>query len=192
MKRLALMASAAVLLWGSVFLGSGLVFAQPPDFPDPFPEEIGEPDFGRPQQGLPPEAITAIVIVGVIGVIIGLAITIALILALASCFKRIPPQYRLMEPGMVWLLLIPCFNIVWIFFVYLRLPLSYQNYFRAHGRTDVGDCGYQLGLWYCISVVASVIPFVNYCAGPIALVLLIIYLVKVLGLKGQIPVGATS
>jgi hypothetical protein len=175
-------------------LGSvGTLLAQPPDFPqDPFPQGIGEPDFGPGAQDLPPEVITGMVVGGIIGLVIGLAILIAIALALSSCFKRIPPQYRLMEPGMVWLLLIPCFNLIWNFFVYPRLSQSFQNYFGAHARTDVGDCGRQLGLWYAICAAASIVPFLNYCTIPISLVLLIIYLVKVLGLKGQIPVGATS
>ncbi len=50
----------------------------------------------------------------------------------------------------------------------------------------MGDCGEQIGLYCAICVVASIVPFVNYIAGPASLILGIIYLVKVLTLKGQI------
>jgi hypothetical protein len=138
-------------------------------------------------------AIAAVfIVIGLIALAVSLAIIIALCWFLSSCYKRIPPQYRLMEPGQVWLMLIPCFNIVWIFFVYPRLAKSFKAYFNAHGVTDVGDCGEQIGLWYCICVVVSIIPLVNYIAGPASLVLLIIFLVKAAGLKGRIPEGATA
>ena len=95
-----------------------------------------------------------------------------------------------MEPGLVWLLMIPLVPLVWNFFVYLRLPESYQSYFASVGRTDVGDCGRGIGQWYAICFLACAVPCVNYVAGPAALVLLIIFLVKVMGLKNQIPMTA--
>jgi hypothetical protein len=121
-----------------------------------------------------------------------LAINAVICFLLWGCFKRIPQQYRAMEPNMVWLLMIPCFGLVWNFFVFPRLSQSYQQYFAAQGRTDVGDCGKQIGLGLAICAALSIIPFVNYCTGVVALVLLIIYLVKVLGLKGQIPENAVA
>ena len=88
---------------------------------------------------------------------------------------------------MVWLLMIPCFNLVWNFFVYLQLADSYKAYFASVGRTDVGDCGRGIGLGYAICAACCIIPCLNYLAGPVALVLLIIYLVKAMSLKDQIP-----
>ncbi|HET6880776.1 MAG TPA: hypothetical protein VFI31_11515 [Pirellulales bacterium] len=148
--------------------------------------------FGQPGQEIPPELIGVWIAIIVVALIVGLAIAIVIAVLISGCYARIPQQYRDMEPGMVYLMLIPCLNIVWVFFVTLRLSTSFQKYFAAHGRTDVGDCGYQLGLWYSICVVASIVPCVNYVAGPASLVLLILFLVKVMGLKNQIPVGATS
>jgi hypothetical protein len=126
----------------------------------------------------------------VVAILIGLGIAIAIILMLSSCLKRVPQQYRKMEPGMVWLLLIPLFNIVWNFFVYKAIAESFQAYFQAQNRTDVGDCGQSLGLAYCICVCACIIPIVNMLAGPASLVLLIICLVKFFGLKNMIPANS--
>jgi len=122
--------------------------------------------------------------------LVGLAIAVVIAYLIFSCYQRIPARHRQMEPWQVWLMLIPLFNLVWVFFVFPKLGKSYQSYFAEQGRTDVGDCGEKVGLWYAICVVLSCIPCVNYIAGPAALILLIIFLVKVLTLKGQIPEGA--
>jgi hypothetical protein len=118
-----------------------------------------------------------------VGIVIGVAITVVIIILVAGCLKVLPPECREMEPNMVWLLLIPLFNLVWNFFVYPKVSRSFQRYFAAQGRTEFGDCGEKIGLWCAICSACCVVPCLNYVAGPAALVLLIIYLVKVLGLK---------
>jgi hypothetical protein len=134
-----------------------------------------------------PEALLVIYgIAVVIGLVVGLGIAAVICFILSDCFKAIPQEHREMEPGMVWLLMIPCFPLVWNFFVFLKLPKSYQSYFAAQGVEDVGDCSEKLGLWYAITVACSIIPCVNYIAGPASLVLLIIYLVKAVELKKRV------
>jgi hypothetical protein len=114
---------------------------------------------------------------------------------LAGCLKAIPEEHRKQQPNMVWLLLIPLFNIVWMFFVYPKIAESFKSYFDSIGRTDVGDCGRGLALTYCILVCCGIIPYVGACTGLAALVIWIIVLVKFSTLKGQIqnpPTGFTS
>jgi len=127
---------------------------------------------------------------GVIAVValIGLAVAVLIILFLGSCLRRVPPPYRKMEPGMVWLLIIPVFNLIWNFFVYKAISESYQGYFQSQGRSDQGDCGKNLGLAYAICNCICVVPVLNAFAGIATLVLLIICLVKFSGLKKQILV----
>ena len=178
---------------------------------DGFPEEFSEfedefsVDFGdetteySPRYGgsdfedLPPAMQAAVIIICVLVFLVMLGITIFILYLLYKLLDALPPQYRLMEPGLVWLLLIPCFNLIWNFFVYPRIARSYQNYFYAHGRTDVGDCGATLGIWFSVCHVLISIPCVNYITGifcgPAMLVLLIIYLIKLHELKRQIPSG---
>jgi len=123
---------------------------------------------------------------GIVGLVIFLGIMIAIILMVQSVYKRIPPEHREMEPGMVWLLLIPCFNVIWNFFVFPKLSSSLKSYFYTIGRTDVGDCGGGLGLAYAILSAVSIIPYLNCLTFPAAIIILIIYLVKVTSLKNQI------
>ena len=122
-----------------------------------------------------------------IAILIGLAVSIVICLIITKCFQRIPREHRQMEPGMVWLLLIPCFNLVWNFFVWIRLANSYKSYFSAAGVTDVGDCGYTINLAYCIATVCCLVPCLNYLAAIVSLILLILRLIKANELKNRIP-----
>jgi hypothetical protein len=139
----------------------------------------------------------ATLLIGMVAVIVvGLAIWATLTaiqcIIMSGALKRLPPAYRRQEPGNVWLLFIPCFSIVWAFFVLPRVSQSLRAYFNSVGRNDVGDCGEGLGLASCIVYVCSLIPipYLSTAVGITWFVLLIIYLVKVNGLKNQIPVDA--
>lgn len=133
-----------------------------------------------------------LLIVGV-ALVVSYAILITLCWFVSSCLQRLPPEHRKQQPGLVWLLLIPCFNLVWNFFVFPKLAESYQSYFAAQGRTDTGDCGYGLAMTYCVGAVITtfvgMIPYVgaiNCLVGPALLVVLIVFLVKAGSLKGQV------
>ncbi len=127
------------------------------------------------------------IFIALAGLAVGMAISIVVILIIQSFYKRIPPEHRRMEPGMVWLLVIPCFGIVWNFFVFLKLSDSFKSYFDSQGVMDVGDCNRSLALAYCIAAVLCIVPCLNYIAGPVSLVLLVITLVKYNELKNRIP-----
>jgi hypothetical protein len=144
------------------------------------------------QPDIPPEAAFAFiaVIAGVI-LVVSLAVQLVICLLVYKCAQRIPEQYQQIPPGHVWLLMIPCFAIIWNFFVFPKIAAGYAAYFRAHEDTSVGDCGAQLALIYCIAVCCSLVPIVQYVAGPASLVLLIIVLVKFWELRGRIPEGAS-
>ena len=132
----------------------------------------------------------AMLLIAVCVGLIGLAIMALICWNLMGCLKSIPAPYRKMDPPLVWLLMIPCFHLVWNFFVYLRLPASYQAYFAATGKGDGSDCGRSIGLAYAICSACCVIPFLNYLAGPAAFVLLIVFLVKANGYKKLIGAEA--
>jgi len=140
-------------------------------------------------RGLDPEALTSVVavviLVGALCVYFGVKVVVCLLVA--GVYKRIPPQHREMEPGLVWLLMVPCFPVVWNFFVYPGLSRSLKRHFDSVDDDAVGDCGAGLATAYCIVVICRFVPCVNYLALPAALVLLIIYLVTVIGLKDRIP-----
>ncbi len=117
---------------------------------------------------------------------IGLCIALFICWILYSCLKRIPESFRLQQPGLAFLLLIPFFNLVWNFFVYPPLAKSYKAYFDSKGDTSVGDCGYGIGLAYSICAALCVVPFINIFASLATLVLLILYLIKAWNLRSKI------
>lgn len=119
--------------------------------------------------------------------LVGIAINCFICYLLQQCYKRIPPQFRKQQPGMVWLLVIPCFSIIWNFFVFPPLSKSFKAYFDSINRTDVGDCQEGIGLAYSICVAVSIIPFLGCLTGIASLVLLIIFLINTNDLKNQIP-----
>ncbi len=176
---------------------SGVLSAQ--DFQDlekqfeDLEKQLSGPDAEKAAAGIL-TCCAAFLMIFLIGMLIAIAIAIVILLLLYGCLAKVPAEYREMEPGLVWLMLIPLFNLVWGFFVFTRIPKSYQKYFAAQGRTEFGDCGEQVGLWYAICVVSSFVgSFIPVLGGIIALVagiaglvLLIIFLVKVLGLKSQV------
>ncbi|HAM70054.1 MAG TPA: hypothetical protein DCM86_00230 [Verrucomicrobiales bacterium] len=123
-----------------------------------------------------------------------LAVTGLICFLILRCLKVVPPEHRKIELNLIWLLMIPCFGVIWNFYVYQRVPASFQSYFASLQRTDVGDCGKSLGLWYAICGVVACIPLANTVAGPAALVLIILNLVKYHDLRSQVlrlaPPGA--
>ena len=133
----------------------------------------------------PPGLIDIAIIV--LAFLLALGIAVFVLYLLYDALRAIPPEYRSMEPGQVWLMLIPLFNLVWVFFVTQRIPESYQRFFNSRGRYDVGDAGKSLGLWYAICTVCSIIPCLGFFTALAGLVLLILFLVKITGLKAQVP-----
>jgi hypothetical protein len=105
---------------------------------------------------------------------------------LFDAFRQGPTPSRRLDPGLVWLPLIPCFCVVWNFVLCRRLSASLKAHFDSVGRTDVGDCGAGVGLAFSICVACSIIPIVGVLTALASIVLLIVYLVKVYGLSTQI------
>ncbi len=141
---------------------------------------------------LPPEVLTAYLVIGAVSLVVSLVIAIVLCILFKKNYEAIPEPYRKLEPNKVWLMLIPLFNLYWIFVVVLRLSDSYKAYFDAQGDTSVGDCARNIGMAYAICTACSIIPCVNYVAGPAALVLLIIYLVKVFDFRSRVLQGGQA
>ena len=122
----------------------------------------------------------------VFGLLIGIAINLVICFFLYRDFEGLPERFRLMPSWQVWLLIIPLFNLVWNFFVFPKLSASYQNYFAEQGDTSAGDCNRGLGLTFAILAVCSLIPCIGFIAGLAALVVVIIYLVKMNELKNKV------
>ena len=109
-------------------------------------------------------------------VMIGIQVFISWLLYRAA--DSIPEPYREASPGMAYLMLIPLFNLVWIFIYTKQLSQSFQALFSARGQNQ-GDCGEQIGMWWGICSVVSIVPCVGAIAGIAGLIMMILYLIKV-------------
>lgn len=110
-----------------------------------------------------------------------LAVGIFYIAFLGQILKKCSPQSRTMEPGMVWLLLIPLVSSVWVFFVVIALANSLGNEFRLRNLPADSEPGKPVGIGMAVCGACSIIPFVNLLTGPAAFVLWIVYWVKMAG-----------
>ena len=122
-----------------------------------------------------------ILFVMLIVLVIALIPLIFYILTLQKALNKCAPENRAMQPGMTWLLLIPCFSVIWHFFVVLNMAKSLGAEFQKRGITEEPEPGKVLGLVTCGLLVGACIPFLNYLCGPAGLVCWIIYWVKIAG-----------
>jgi len=92
-----------------------------------------------------------------------------------------------MEPGQVWLNLIPIFNIVWQFITVSRVADSLRNEFYDRGWHERNeDYGRGIGTAYCVLNIISAIPYIGGIFALGALVCFIIYWVKIANYSGQL------
>ncbi len=110
---------------------------------------------------------------------------------LQGWIARIPKEHRKVEPGQVWLLLIPLFNLYWNFRVFPPAAESFDSYFKSRNETVESPLQLaKLFCWVSVACLAAFIPCLGMIVGPIAglgsLVLLIVVLVKFSSLKDKI------
>ncbi|MEP7027785.1 MAG: hypothetical protein ABI960_04240 [Candidatus Eisenbacteria bacterium] len=101
------------------------------------------------------------------------------LLTLQKALNRCSPESRTMTPGLVWLSLIPVFNIVWVFFVVNALSESLHREFTRRGMVEEPQPGRSLGLAYAILSILGIIPLVGILAAIGALVCWILYWIKI-------------
>jgi hypothetical protein len=127
-----------------------------------------------------------ILVVVAVSVIISIVVGIFYCLTLQKALNRCSPQNRAMSPGLVWLFLIPVFNLVWHFFIVLNMAKSLHAEFLYRGIVEEPNPGQGIGLAACILHVVSNIPYLGGLAFIGFLVCWIIYWIKIAGYSGKI------
>jgi heme/copper-type cytochrome/quinol oxidase subunit 2 len=128
----------------------------------------------------------AILTVGLIIFAILLVPLIFYILTLQKAMNNCAPANRAMQPGLVWLLLIPCLGIIWHFFIVIFLAKSLGAELKTRGINGEPQPGLVLGLIMCALCCVSIIPIIGGLFGLGYLVCWIIYWIKIAGISKQL------
>jgi hypothetical protein len=132
------------------------------------------------------------------GIFIGMLIACAILLiplifyllTLQRALNRCSPENRAMSPGMVWLMFIPLFNIVWHFFVVINIAKSLGAEFQKRGMVEEPNPGKTIGLVMCILACCGIIPLLGILCSLGAFVCWIIYWIKIAGFSGKLAAPA--
>ncbi len=111
--------------------------------------------------------------------------------------EAIRPENRVMEPGQVWLQLIPIFGLIWMFVVIGKIADSLRNALNESEEDSIfggfnvssGERPtYNIGIAYAVCFCVSVIPFplIKGLAGLAAMVLWIVYWVQLAQFKSKL------
>jgi hypothetical protein len=110
-------------------------------------------------------------------VVIGVFYLLSLQKALTLCSA----EARTLTPGLVWLLLIPLFSLVWHFFVVNAISKSLHREYVLRGMNEEPEPGKGIGLAMCILSAVSIVPFLGGISCLAAIPCWIVYWVKIAG-----------
>lgn len=133
---------------------------------------------------------TALGIGVLFGVLVGLAIflipMVFYILTLQKTLNKCAPENRAMQPGMVWLMLVPLVNLVWGFFVVINMAKSLGAEFQKRGITEEPEPGKKLGLIMCVLLCCGIIPLLGALCSLGGIVCWIMYWLKIVGFSKKL------
>ncbi|OHB45762.1 MAG: hypothetical protein A2178_01805 [Planctomycetes bacterium GWC2_49_10] len=112
------------------------------------------------------------------------------LLTVQKTLSRCAIQNRAMEPGLVWLSLIPFFSLIWNFIIVINVSKSLTAEFAARQIPVERDPGQALGLAWCILKACAVIPFLGIFPGFAGLICWIIYWVKIAGFNTKLAISS--
>ena len=99
---------------------------------------------------------------------------------LSKIFNKCSVKNKKMDGGLVWLLLIPIFNIGWLFYVIIKLRDSLQDEFKSRNfESDDPEFSFSIGLAYAITTACSIIPVFGIFCSLAAFILWIVYWIKI-------------
>ena len=122
-----------------------------------------------------------ILFIALIVLVIALIPMIFYILTLQKALNKCAPENRAMQPGMIWLLLIPLVNLVWSFFVVINMAKSLGAEFQKRGIAEEPEPGKKLGMIMCVLFCCGIIPLLGVFCSLGGLVCWIMYWLKISG-----------
>ncbi|NVJ59446.1 MAG: hypothetical protein HWE27_03600 [Gammaproteobacteria bacterium] len=116
-----------------------------------------------------------------------IAIYCLFLYSLQKALNNAGPENAGMSGGLVWLNLIPIFNIGWMIYTVIKVSEAIAKKHAAHGVADPSNGGKTIGLVYAIANACQIIPVVNMISWLVAIITWIIYWVKISGYNTTMP-----
>lgn len=113
-------------------------------------------------------------------------IAVFYLMNLQNLLKEITPSNRQVEPGNVWLMFIPLFNIIYPFILYPKITDSVKLEMESRGIAETGDYGRGIGIALPVTGLCGIIPVIGILASLANLVLFILFWVKMAGYKNTL------
>ena len=135
---------------------------------------------------IPPELLIPLLAGVCVFLLVFLVVYVLFLMSLQKALTRCHPDNRAMQPGMVWLNLVPCLNVVWQFLTVIWVADSLDREFRDRRLRSDGDYGKGLGLASCVLNLLGNIPYIGLLFGLAGLVCFIVYWVKIAGISRQL------
>ncbi|AQT67315.1 hypothetical protein STSP2_00458 [Anaerohalosphaera lusitana] len=107
------------------------------------------------------QLLLVLLIGGVVLIITAIVVQILYLLTLAKALKKCSPANREMPPGLVWLELIPVFNLIWRFFNVINVSDSLGREFRSRNMNEEASPARTSGMLYSIFSCGGVIPLIG-------------------------------
>lgn len=103
-------------------------------------------------------------LLGVAVFVFGTAVVIGCCLTLSGALRQCAPEVRKLTPELVWLLLFPIINVVWVFVVVIRASQSLSGEFERRGLATPGetygrDWGLALAACQALNLAVSFVPY---------------------------------
>jgi hypothetical protein len=130
-----------------------------------------------------------------LGVLFAVLITPAIlyILTLSRALNKCAFSSRTIQPGTLWLLLIPLVNLIWHFVVVNGMAQSLGNEFRTRNLTSTDpEPGKSIGIAMCVCGACGLIPLLGILAGIAYLVLWVIYWLKIAEFSRRLDFAPTA
>ncbi len=122
-------------------------FNPPPAAPNP----ANNPAFAAGLAG----GVAAVVCIGLVVLLVFYVPYVYMLVRAMQALKAVRPRNRSMPPGLVWVALIPCVNVVMNFVIALKTSEALENEFEDRRMRSRGDHGKQLGMTYAVLVVLN-------------------------------------
>lgn len=126
------------------------------------------------------------IILGMVGVGVSCIPVIFYLITLQKALSRCSLQNRTLSSGLVWLQLIPVFNLVWHFVLVINIAKSLHAELKMRNILEEPNPGQGVGLAMCILSVISIIPYLGILTGIAAFICWIIYWVKIAEISSKI------